>query len=180
MKKEKIVLFDAVEKCLTNADQIFEEAQILKKYSKIYRAYTLFQFCIEEIGKVGLIYKYLFHHDVTDKSVMEKFHKEFRDHKKKISASIFFDKILDVVIMEEDEDFKQRWIDSYTSHLNNIHVFNDLKNLSLYTSFYNNKYCLPSEFIDEEMLENIEFFAKSRLTMAKNFHTVALTKPDDF
>lgn len=48
----KDTLINCVEKCLQNARELFDEAEILKKYKKFPRAYTLYHLSIEEIGKV--------------------------------------------------------------------------------------------------------------------------------
>lgn len=181
MRLEKRELFEVIEKCLKNAQELFEEAEILKEHKRYARSYTLFQICIEEVGKTSLIYKFLLDPNKNDNSTVKKFIANFRDHKAKIVTSIAYDKMLVPIIeSEEDNELKQKWESEILNQLNSVNKYNDYKNYSLYTSFYDNDFCIPSELFTLDNLISIQYLSKIRLNMANDFYEVAKTKIDEF
>lgn len=87
MKISKEILLEAVTKSLKNAEQLFEEGQLLKVNQRLARAYTLFQLALEEVGKATLAFSLLFRGTFNDKEEKKLFEDGFRSHKIKTWAS---------------------------------------------------------------------------------------------
>jgi AbiV family abortive infection protein len=172
MKVDKEELFSAIRKSLTNAKELFEDAQILKKYNRIARAYTLFQLAIEEIGKAFLVYNFLLQNDF---SKFSKFQKEFSNHIIKTETAIWIDMLL---FEFANEDLKRKILFNVLVQTKKTNELNNLKNYSLYTSFKNNKFYLPSEIISLEKINKIEFHAKIRLDLASPYLEICMKEFD--
>ncbi|RKS01459.1 AbiV family abortive infection protein [Flavobacterium sp. 102] len=182
MNLERKELFRAIEKCLLNAQELYDEAVILEEHKRYARAYTLFQICIEEVGKTSLIHKFLFDNNV-ETSTINKFLKDFRDHKVKIKSSISYDKIFSVLIEKieiDEKDLKASLDKEILNQYENVSRNNDYKNFSLYTSFYKDDFRIPSELFFSEHVDSIKFVSTMRLNMAKNFYEVNKAKIDEF
>lgn len=173
MKLSKEKLFSVIEKSLLNARELYIDAKTLKENKRFERAYTCFQFCIEEIGKAGLTYQYLLDDDF---SKAEKFLKEFRDHKSKTDASIGID--LMMLKMINDESLKKKILINTYVQGKKINYYNNHKNYSLYTSIIRDNVYLPSEVITVEKLEEIEFYATIRIQIAEPFYKIAVQEFD--
>ncbi|PHQ60962.1 MAG: hypothetical protein COC08_06700, partial [Maribacter sp.] len=109
MKIAKEDLFEGIKKSLKNADELFEDAQILKNNKRISRAYTLFQFCIEECGKASLIYSFLLDDDIENSLKLKKFRAKYRNHISKTSASQGFDLIF-ALLMKDNKVLQKKII----------------------------------------------------------------------
>lgn len=173
MKLSKEKLFLAVEKSLINARELHTDAKILKENNRLARAYTCFQFCIEEIGKASLTYQYLLD---DDNSKLDKFLKNFRDHKTKTKTAIGIDTLVMKIL--ESPDLKKKIIINSHIQSENITDFNNHKNYSLYTSFIKDEIYLPSEIITEKKLDQLEFYATIRLEVATKFYQIGLQEFD--
>lgn len=174
MKLKKEDLFSTIEKSLINARELHTDAKILKENQRFERAYTCFQFCIEEIGKVALTYQYLLD---DDSSKSEKFLKNFRNHIAKTKTAIGVDLIVLKVV--EDSVLKKKILVNTNIQGKNIDCSNLHKNYSLYTSIIRGKPCLPSEIITSNMLEKIEFYATIRLQVAEEFYKIGIKEFDN-
>lgn len=167
MKKND--LLQAVEKSLVNAEQLFDEAIILKNHHKIARAYTLFQFSIEEIGKAAMAFNFALHGDLENRKEVDGFLKNFRDHKIKTEKSQGLDFML--IMISEANEFTKKLLNDFLERDKqfSLNLTNDMKNFSLYTSLVNKKFSLPEELISKKDLEEIELSATLRLRIAKPF-----------
>jgi AbiV family abortive infection protein len=174
MKLLKEDLFSAIEKSLVNAHELHSDAKILKENNRFARAYTCFQFCIEEVGKAALTYQYLLDDD-TSKSKL--FLKDFRDHKTKTNSAIGIDMLM-LKIIQNPVLKKKTLINSHIQN-NSLDKFNNLKNYSLYTSLIDGKFYLPSEIVTETNVEDIEFYAKIRLEVAAQFYKIGIKEFDE-
>lgn len=158
-------LIDGITKSLENANSLFEEAIILEKHAKVERAYLLFQICIEETGKANALHHLLLTEEFKDKAMLTKFLKDFKDHKFKIKQSISVDTITASLIENSEE--RLTFIDFIAKQYENISKINDLKNYSLYVSYFENHFLLPNVFINKKLLGNIKFLAQTRLLASK-------------
>lgn len=167
MKLERSDYFEAIEKSLANAKELIEEAEILAEKNKIARAYTLFQFSIEEIGKALLTFTFILKGDIESDEETKKFLKKFTSHLEKTEFSQGIDFMF--AIMAEKSDLTKKLLENSFSELGKVHISNNYKNYSLYTSLIENKFHKPSEIITKEKLENISYYAKLRLQIAEPF-----------
>lgn len=167
MKLDRSDYFEAIEKSLANAKELIEEAEILAEKNKIARAYTLFQFSIEEIGKALLTFTFILKGDIESDEETKKFLKKFTSHLEKTEFSQGIDFMF--AIMAEKSDLTKKLLENSFSELGKVHISNNYKNYSLYTSLIENKFHKPSEIITKEKLENISYYVKLRLQIAEPF-----------
>lgn len=170
------LLINCVEKCLQNARELFDEAEILKKNKKYPRAYTLYHLSIEEIGKVFIIFKYLIQDNYSEEN-SKKFNREFTDHKAKIKTSKNIEKIMLFLIQGEltEEQFN---ILTYSKEA--IETFNKFKNLSLYCFIDNKSVFKPSDLIGSEEVNLIRPNSELRLKLSEQFCRLAVKDIDKF
>lgn len=172
----KDTLINCVEKCLQNARELFDEAEILKKHKKFPRAYTLYHLSIEEIGKVFLIFQFLIQDDYSeDKS--KKFIREFSDHKIKIKTSRNIEKIMLFLLQTE---LKEEEFNILTYSKEAIEKLNDFKNLSLYSFISGKSVFKPSDIIGLDEVNLIKPNSELRLILSEQFCRLAIKDIDKF
>ncbi|MBI5915264.1 MAG: AbiV family abortive infection protein, partial [Bacteroidetes bacterium] len=81
MKITKEILIDAAKKSLENAKELVVDAIILEKNNRKERAYTLFQFSIEEVGKAISSTLMIFTKGYNDVDRTKEYVRFFKDHK---------------------------------------------------------------------------------------------------
>lgn len=165
MTLTKEELIDGINKSLINSNQLIEEAKLLQLHKKYPRAYTLYQLSIEEVGKALLLIEFLLF-DFGNKEKELELLKNYRDHKIKTHRSTGADYLLAYMAKG---DLRKKILDNLESQSKNIHKINDLKNYSLYTSFIDNKFVLPSQGISLSHVEGIQFYAEIRQEATQNF-----------
>jgi len=178
MKFQKNDLLEAVEKSLKNAEELIEEAKLLKSHKKFARSYTLYQLSIEEIGKMSLTFNFLMYDDIEDDLQCKAFLKNFTHHQTKTKISIGLDLIF--ALNSDASNFNKEVVKNFLnkSSKENINISNNLKNYSLYTSLIENKFYSPSEIITEDKVNDIEFWANLRLEIANSFFAPAIKNFD--
>ncbi|OYU78870.1 MAG: hypothetical protein CFE23_16610 [Flavobacterium sp. BFFFF1] len=172
MKKED--LLDAVNKALQNAEELYDEAVILKNNEKIARAYTLFQFSIEEIGKAAMTFDFALHGNLSDSKEIKIFLDKFRDHKIKTETSQGIDFMF--AMRADESEFTKKLLLNFLGKDKklSLNLSNNKKNNSLYVGLIDNKFCLPQEMISKKDLDEIELYANLRLKIAKPFFSLGV------
>lgn len=176
MTLNKNEYFEAIEKSLSNAEELIEEAEILAKHTKYARAYTLFQFSIEEIGKAFLTFQFVLYGDIEDVQATKQFFKKFRDHISKTESSQSIDFMF--ALNSDISGFTKKLLENSMSEFDKVHISNNYKNYSLYTSFIEDKFYKPSEIITKEKLDKITYYTKLRLQIAKPFIKIGVENYD--
>ncbi|PJJ08723.1 AbiV family abortive infection protein [Flavobacterium sp. 1] len=176
MKLVKEQYFQAIEKAFNNAEELIEEAEILAKHNKNARAYTLFQFSIEEIGKAFLIFQFVLNGNIEDIEETKKFFKDFRSHTVKTETSQGIDFMFALQI--EKSSYSKKLIEEFIFDRVDVAVSNDYKNYSLYTSYKDGEFYKPSEIITNDMLDKISKHAKFRLQVGKPFIKLGIDNYD--
>ncbi|MDA1657929.1 AbiV family abortive infection protein [Bacillus cereus group sp. TH150LC] len=148
----------AYTKIFDNARELINESTLLFENGSKTRAFTLAHLACEELAKLPIVYytatKVYFKKPVDWK----KFKNRFQDHKEKIRMLIS----LILIINEQTiNDEKVELIEEF------VKVANDLKNQSLYTGFYDNKFQQPCECVSDESVD----FSRELATTALNFFT---------
>lgn len=176
MKLNKEQYFDAIEKAFNNAEELIGEAEILVKYNKNARAYTLFQFSIEEIGKAFLAFQFVLKGNIDDIKETKKFFKDFTSHtvKTKTSQGIDFMFALEI----EKSSYSKKLIEEFIFERDDVNVSNNYKNYSLYTSYKDGEFYKPSEIITKDMLNKISKHAKFRLQVGRPFIQLGIENYD--
>lgn len=176
MKLNKNEYFEAIEKSLSNAEELIEEGEILAKHIKYARAYTLFQFSIEEIGKAFLTFQFVLYGDIEDVQETKQFFKKFRDHISKTESSQGIDFMF--ALNSDISGFTKKILENSMIEFDKVHISNNYKNYSLYTSFIEDKFYKPSEIITKEKLDKITHYAKLRLQIVKPFIKIGVENFD--
>ena len=176
LELNKSILVNCVEKCLQNARELFEEAELLKDNKKYPRAYTLYHLCNEEIGKVFIIFQYLIQNDYSEEKV-KKFYSEFTNHKPKIKTSRNILTIMLLLIQKEisEDDYNNL---SYTKEA--IDKLNNFKNLSLYSFIKNKSAFKPSDIFGLDEVNLIRPNCELGLNYSEKFCRLALNDIDLF
>ena len=172
----QVTLINCVKKCLQNARELFDEAEILKDNNKYPRAYTLYHLSIEEIGKIFIIFQYLVQDDYSEEN-SKKFNREFADHKTKINTSRKIEKIMLFLIQTE---LKEEVLNILTYNKEAIEKLNDFKNLSLYCSIDNKSVFKPSDIIGLDEVKLIRPNSELRLILSEQFCRLAIKDIDKF
>lgn len=168
--------FDGIRKSLSNASELFDDAEVLFKLNRLPRAYTLYQLAIEEIGKASIIYNFILRENYQDELEQRKFKKQFLSHPKKTENSIGLDVLLAFLI--PNSKLKTKIIYQVYNQEKSIEKLNNLKNNSLYTNLQNGKFIAPKEIIKNKLASDIQFVAQIRLNVAKQFYKIAIENFD--
>jgi AbiV family abortive infection protein len=164
--------FDGILKSLSNATDLFDDAETLFEKKRYPRAYALFQYTIEEVGKASIIFNFILRENINDQEKQKKFQKEFRSHGIKTQNAIGLDIMLAFAV--PDKKTKSALMYQVAEHEKNLKKINDLKNNSFYTDLKDDKFILPKEIITEKITADIQFVAKTRLNVAKSFLKIGM------
>ncbi|MEO8886596.1 MAG: AbiV family abortive infection protein [Mucilaginibacter sp.] len=167
-------LKNGVNVCLSNAESLINDAELLKANGRNERAYTLFQLASEEIGKASQVLNFLLLEDINNPNSYKLFLKEFHSHKSKTTSFINYDYFVLKALKEIVKD-KRKFLDATVYEYNNLNLINDRKNHSLYTSIINNKFASPRQLISIDHLNHIEFRIITRFKIAKAMIEAALS-----
>jgi len=176
MKFNKEQYFQIIKKALENAEELIGEAEILEKYGKNARAYTLFQFCIEEVGKAFLAFQFVLKGNIADTKETKKFFNDFKCHTTKTETSQGIDFMFALAV--EKSSYSKKLLEEFIFDRDDVFVSNNYKNYSLYTSQINGKFYKPSEIITKDMLDKITKHAKFRLQVGKPFLNLGIENFD--
>lgn len=169
MQSNNKTIKDGVVKSIKNAVELIDDALLLKENNRKERAYTLFQLAIEEIGKALKIFFFLIKKDNQDN--FDKFYKKLigRDgHIEKTKTSIGVDLLILNDLKEKGLKTKELF-ESTVHEYRNVDKLNDYKNYSLYTSYIDGQFALPSQIINKQLVETIAIRATTRLNIASQF-----------
>ena len=148
---------------LENAKELIKEAEGLAIFERYSRAYTLYQFAIEEVGKCVILYQSILDY-YNGETITEEYlnNKGFRSHKIKTKKSIQV--ILYAILLAERggldlSSVKNDLIDQY----NDVAISNDLKNQSLYVCLAETSFVSPGLSITKEIVDCISSDASLRV-----------------
>jgi AbiV family abortive infection protein len=160
-------LQEAYDKIYNNAQELLKEAKLLFDNNMIARSFTLSHLAYEELAKLPMVYyaasSVYFGKPVDWKS----FRKRFQNHEEKLRNAIY---LLHMVTGHDIDKNKYEEMEKL------IKVANDLKNQSLYTGYYDNKFQQPSECVSRESAEIsyematrlLKFFSEKQLHGTNN------------
>lgn len=176
MKLNKNEYFEAIEKSLSNAEELIEEAEILVKHNKNARAYTLFQLSIEEVGKASLTFQFVLNGNIDDIGETKQFFKKFLSHTTKTESSKGIDFMFALNV--GNTPFTKKLLKDLMFADEEVNISNNYKNYSLYTSLIDDKFYKPSELITTDRLGKIAHYAKLRIKIAKPFFKIGIENYD--
>lgn len=159
-------LKNVAEKSMQNAALLREEADLLREANRYQRAYALYQFSMEEVGKAMDSVLLLVLIDPTEDDVRQ-YKRNFFKHTAKIKKSSALDTFICQVLYKGDYEGALTFLES--SLAENELELDNYKNQSLYTSIIGDSVKTPLEMIDEEKMNYIRLRAVSRYKMVEPF-----------
>lgn len=137
-----------------NAEQLFHEAEALKKHGSFARSLFLHQISIEECAKIDMIGAWATSLLMGESIDLETVASGFRSHKAKNRTNTYMARLT-----EEELDARKRgdWEEAVVAFKKFQERFhqevNSAKNASLYVDFKEAKFSAPPEVVTEEMLK---------------------------
>jgi AbiV family abortive infection protein len=160
------ILKAVAKKSMQNAESLMSDADLLREAKRHQRAYALYQFAMEEVGKAISSVLLLALIDPTEKDI-----KEYRDgftrHRYKIKKSRALDTFICQVLYKGDYDGAMAFLQS--SMAEDEKHLDVQKNKSLYTEIISDKVMMPLEMVDETSMNYIWNRAVTRYKMAQPF-----------
>lgn len=169
----------AMQKCIVNAGNLIDDANLLYANGRAARAYTLYQLAMEEVGKAMMRFYFLLSKDLNNEKDRKLFTKDFLSHKSKTKQAIGVDLMFLSVYKKEVAD-KYGFIQDSFKDFRNTAELNDFKNFSLYTSFVDGTFKTPDELITPDATKKIQFRATLRFGTARNYLNMVLSNQINF
>lgn len=169
MKVNDEILKDVANKSMQNAEFLMSDADLLREAKRYQRAYALYQFAMEEVGKAISSVLLLALIDPTEKDIKE-YREGFTKHRYKIEKSRALDTFICQVLYKGDYDGAMAFLQSSMSEEANY--LDIQKNNSLYTNIINGDVKLPLQMIDEKNMNYIWNRAVTRYKMAQPFISI--------
>jgi AbiV family abortive infection protein len=144
-------LVRGAEVCFANAEQLFQEATLLREHKHFCRSIFLYQIAMEECAKVDMIgaaaTALTFGHPVR----LGKLEKAFRDHKAKNYSNAYMSEASVAEKAARKANDKKAASAAFKDSQREIHAFlNTAKNASMYVDLKNGKFVAPTDVVDEE------------------------------
>ena len=153
----KIGIFKAIE----NTNSLIIDANILYHLQRYPRAFALFQFSNEEIGKAFILSHILLLRQIGKGIDYKKYNKEIKHHQNKHRYSVGID-ITTLSAAYEQNQINYSQLEAAIYKLKNAQEFDTLKNQSLYIDLCNDGFKTPFESIKKELVDNIKEDAEFR------------------
>jgi AbiV family abortive infection protein len=169
------ILKDVVKKSLLNAQSLMLDADILREAKRYQRAYALYQFAMEEVGKALSSVFLLVLINPNEEDIKE-YEKGFFKHPHKIKKSSSLDMLICQFLYKGNFEKAKEFLESSISE--NENYLDEQKNKSLYTAIVGNTVMMPSEMVDEKRMNYIWYRVLTRYNMAQPFVNIILTHYD--
>ncbi|GGY58519.1 hypothetical protein GCM10011297_33970 [Bacterioplanes sanyensis] len=150
------------EKAFQNACELLDESLLLFNGKHFPRAYVLAHLASEELAKVPIIFGTRVQLKGKEKIDWRHFKKRLTGHQAKLRSIALFDYMNDEVDLIRNTD-----VGRYENQLEFIKKYDLLKNIGLYSGYYENTVFKPSEQFDSELAESMINLTKGRLECLK-------------
>lgn len=150
------------EKAFQNACELLDESLLLFGGKHFSRAYVLAHLASEELAKVPIIHGTRVRLKSGEKIDWRHFKKRLTGHQAKLRSIALFDYMNDEVDLTRNTD-----VERYRNQLDFIKKYDLLKNMGLYSGYYENTVFKPSEQFDSELAESMINLTKGRLACLK-------------
>lgn len=165
-------IFNAIIPAYQNALDLFQDADILYKSDRLPRAYCLYHFSFEETGKCFILINLFLDYamcKIKFQDIKPKLLKErgFQDHIDKLKKSTLeFSKFgAFVSILGGKKDIIQQIEKMYDNF--NVEKMDNNKNQSIYLTFKNNNFMMPSDLLNEDDFHEMKNLAEINLNFLK-------------
>lgn len=151
---------------LENAAELLEEAELLFKHKRFARCYALAHLSSEELAKLPLLAEVgvnLINGAAIDWKQLDR---RLKSHEPKLRGLL----VIDLVGTGEEPDAKD--IRVHEQVLSRVHLFNSLKNVSLYAGMYQDSIGKPSGVITETLAAKALAASRNRLELFSTVEAV--------
>jgi AbiV family abortive infection protein len=171
MNVNEEILKEVAKKSMQNAESLMSDADLLREAKRFQRAYALYQFAMEEVGKAISSVLLLVLIDPSEEDI-KSYKIEFFKHPHKIKKSGSLDMLICQFLYKGDYDGAMKFLESSMSE--DEHHLDAQKNKSLYTAINNDDVLMPSEMVDEKTMNYIWDRVLTRHKMAQPFINITL------
>jgi AbiV family abortive infection protein len=152
--KDKQLLAELIrgaEVCFANAEQLFQEASLLREHKHFARSLFLHQIAMEECSKVDMIGEAATALTLGHAVDLEALERDFRDHKAKNFSNAYMSKASEAEIAARRANDARAASEAFGNSQREIHRFlNTAKNASMYVDFKDRKFISPDDVVSEE------------------------------
>lgn len=157
--KDKELLAELVrgaEMCFANAEQLFQEASLLREQKHFSRSIFLHQISMEECAKVDMIGAAATGITMGHPVDHERLEKAFRDHKAKNFVNAYMSKVSEAELAAREANDSKAASEAFKNSQREIHKYlNAAKNSSMYVDFKDGRFIAPNDLVDEELAMQI-------------------------
>lgn len=155
-KTQLAELIRGAEITFANAEQLFQEASLLRENGHLSRSIFLHQMAMEECAKVDMIgaaaVSILTGHQVDMKALT----RSFRDHKAKNFANAYMAEAEEAELAARKANDHKAAIAAFEKSQKEIHTFlNNAKNASMYVDFTDGRFVSPNDVVTKDLAEMI-------------------------
>lgn len=144
-------LVRGAEVCFANAEQLFQEASLLREHKHFSRSLFLYQIAMEECAKVDMIGTNATALTLGHPVDLDRLAKDFRDHKAKNFSNAYMSKASEAEMAARKANDSKAVSEAFKNSQQEIHGFlNAAKNASMYVDFKDGKFVSPDEVVGEE------------------------------
>jgi AbiV family abortive infection protein len=144
-------LVRGAEVCFANAEQLFQEASLLREHKHFARSVFLHQIAMEDCAKVDMIGAAATALTLGHPVDLERVAKSFRDHKAKNFSNAYMAKASEAEMAARKANDNTAASEAFKNSQREIHGFlNAAKNASMYVDFKEGKFVSPDEVVSEK------------------------------
>jgi len=140
---------------INSAQSLIQDGKLLYTNNRFARAFSMFQFASEELGKALILFDILLMRKLKRKINYKMRSKEITDHQVKHRYSVGIEFTAISMIYSDDTEDRKEILKSVIKKLQSSKIYNDLKNNSIYVNLQNDKFKIPEEYINKEIAEAI-------------------------
>lgn len=170
--KDKALLAELVrgaEVCFANAEELFQEASLLREHEHFSRSIFLHQIAMEECAKVDMIGAAATALTLGLPIDIDALAKAFRDHKAKNFTNAYMAKASEAEAAARKANDYKAVLKAFRSSQREIHGYlNTAKNASMYVDFRDGKFIAPEDVVNEEF---------ALLIAALSYYFMSVTQP---
>jgi AbiV family abortive infection protein len=144
-------LVRGAEVCFANAEQLFQEATLLREHKHFCRSIFLYQIAMEECAKVDMIGAAATGLTFGRPVDLDRLEKDFRDHKAKNFSNAYMSEASAAEKAAREANDSKAARAAFKESQREIHAFlNTAKNASMYVDLKNGRFVAPNDVVDEE------------------------------
>lgn len=147
-------------KSVENSKDLIDDGNILFNLERFPRAFTMYQFSNEELGKAMMFFQVLISRELREEIDYKKYSKKIRSHQSKhrLSGGIMLS-TLSMLYSKKFEN-KKGFLKEFLLNIKLAKDYDELKNNSLYVNLNENKFKTPFQVIDKDFVEQVKLYSE--------------------